>query len=103
MILFAIVLTAAGLHHALAHPTDRLTWWAAGQLCVGVGGFWAGLGLFRLTLHLPGAGPRITGGAALCAVIVVGAEVSGLVALVCLLAGSLLLLVVEARTSARRV
>jgi low temperature requirement protein LtrA len=97
VILFGIVLTAAGLHHALAHPTERLTWEYAGQLCTGVGGFWVGLGLFRLTLRLPGAVPRLAGGAGLAALIVVGAEVSGLAALVCLLAGSAGLVLLERR------
>ena len=74
VVLFGIVLTAAGLHHALVHPSERLTWEYAGQLCVGVGGFWVGLGLFRLTLGLSGARTRIAGGVALGAVIVVGAD-----------------------------
>ena len=95
VILFGIVLTAAGLHHALVHPTDRLGWEFAGQLCVGVGLFWVGLGLFRLTLQLLGAWPRIGGGVVLGALIVVGAEVSGLAALVCLLLGSASLVVLE--------
>ena len=77
VILFGIVLTAAGLHHALVHPTEELTWEYAGQLCVGVGLFWVGLGLFRLTLHLAGAWPRILGGVLLGALIVVGVEASG--------------------------
>jgi low temperature requirement protein LtrA len=97
VVLFGIVLTAAGLHHALLHPTDPLTWEYAGQLCVGVGGFWVGLGLFRLALGLAGAWPRVFGGVVLGAVIVVGAEVSGLVALVCLLAGSAGLVLLEHR------
>jgi low temperature requirement protein LtrA len=88
VILFGIVLFAAGLHHALAHPTEALSWEYAGQLCVGVGLFWAGLGLFRLTLHLSGAWPRVAGGVVLSGLLVVGAEGSGLAALVCLLVGS---------------
>ncbi|WP_151084437.1 low temperature requirement protein A [Nocardioides cynanchi] len=99
VVLFGIVLTAAGLHHALAHPTDRLGWEYAGQLSVGVGGFWVGLGLFRLVLGLPGAVPRLGGGVALAAVLVVGAEVSGLAALVCLLAGSAGLVLADRRES----
>jgi low temperature requirement protein LtrA len=95
VVLLGIVLTAAGLHHALAHPTDPLTWEYAAQLCVGVGLFWTGLGLFRLALHLSGAWPRIVGGAVLAALTVVGAEVSGLAALVCLLAGSAALVLLE--------
>ena len=88
VILFGIVLFAAGLHHALAHPTEALSWEYAGQLCVGVGLFWAGLGLFRLTLHLSGAWPRVAGGVVLSGLLVVGAEGSGLAALVWLLVGS---------------
>jgi low temperature requirement protein LtrA len=99
VILFGIVLAAAGLHHALVHPTETLTWEYAGQLCVGVGLFWVGLGLFRLTLGLSGAWPRMGGGVVLGAVIVVGAEVSGLAALVCLLVGSAGLVVVEQRVT----
>jgi low temperature requirement protein LtrA len=97
VILLGIVLTAAGLHHALVHPTGRLSWEYAGQLCVGVGLFWVGLGLFRLTLHLPGALPRVAGGAFLGALIVIGAEVSGLAALLCLLGGSAGLVLLERR------
>jgi low temperature requirement protein LtrA len=100
VILFGIVLTAAGLHHALVHPTESLTWEYAGQLCVGVGVFWVGLGLFRLSLHLSGALPRVLGGVALAALIVVGAEVSGLAALVCLLVGSAALVLLEQRQTA---
>src|SRR3954447_5358792 len=95
VILFGIVLTAAGLHHALVHPTEELGWEYAGQLCLGVGLFWVGLGLFRLALHLPGAWPRILGGGVLGSVIVVGAEVSGLAALTCLLLGSAALVLLE--------
>lgn len=60
-----------------------------------------GLGLFRLALGLPGALPRLGGGVALGAVIVVGARVSGLVALLCLLVGSAALVVLEERAEAR--
>src|SRR3954447_19650927 len=44
VVLFGIVLAAAGLHHALVHPTEALSWEYAGQLCAGVGLFWVGLG-----------------------------------------------------------
>jgi low temperature requirement protein LtrA len=101
VVLGGIVLSAAGLHHALAHPTDRLSWEYAGQLCVGVGLFWVGLGLFRLTLGVPGALPRLGCGVVLGAVIVVGVTVSGLVALLCLLVGSAALVLFEERAEAR--
>ena len=97
MILFGIVLTAAGLHHALVHPTEALTWAYAGQLCGGVGLYWVGLGLFRVALGLSGWVARIVGGVALGALIVVGAELSGLAALVCLLVGSAVLVLLERR------
>ena len=100
VILFGIVLSAAGLHHALVHPEDRLGWVYAGQLCVGVGLYWVGLGLFRLALGLPGALPRLAGGVVLGAVIVVGATVSGLLALLCLLLGSAALMLFEQRAGA---
>jgi low temperature requirement protein LtrA len=100
VILFGVVLSAAGLHHALAHPTDRLSWEYAGQLCVGVGLFWVGLGLFRLALGVPGALPRLVGGLLLAAVTVVGAAVSGLLALLCLLLGSAVLVLSEQRARA---
>jgi len=102
VILLGIVLAAAGLHHALVHPTERLTWEYAGQLCLGVGLFWVGLGLFRLTLHLSDALPRIAGGVALTVVIVVGARVSGLAALLCLLVGSAGLVLLEQRRAVVR-
>jgi low temperature requirement protein LtrA len=97
VVLFGIVLTAAGLHHALVHPTDRLGWEHAGQLSVGVGLFWVGLGLFRLALGLSGAVPRLAGGLVLGAVIGVGATASGLLALICLLLGSGALVLWERR------
>ena len=97
VILFGIVLSAAGLHHALAHPTERLDWGYAAQLCVGVGLFWVGLGLFRLSLGLPGALPRLAGGVALGAVTVVAAVVSGMLALLLLLLVSAALVLVEQR------
>ena len=100
VILFGIVLSAAGLHHALVHPTERLSWEYAAQLCVGVGVFWVGLGLFRLALGLHGALPRLILGVVLGAVTVVGATLSGLVALLCLLCGSAALLLFEGREAA---
>jgi low temperature requirement protein LtrA len=100
VVLFGIVLSAAGLHHALVHPTDRLGWEHAGQLSVGVGLFWVGLGLFRLALGLSGSLLRLAGGLVLGAVIVVGATTSGLLALICLLLGSSTLLLLDRRVPA---
>jgi hypothetical protein len=65
-----------------------------------VGIYWVGLGLFRLTLGLPGALPRLAGGVVLGGVIVVGATLSGLLALLCLLLGSAALVLSEQRAGA---
>jgi len=100
VVLFGIVLNAAGLRHALAHPTDPLDWRYSAQLCVGVGVYWVGLGLFRLALRLSGAVLRMAGGAVLGAVTIVGATTSGLVALLCLLLGSGALVLFESRAPA---
>ena len=97
VVLGGIVLSAAGLHHALVHPAHTLTWAYAAQLCVGVGLFWAGLGLFRLALKVAGALPRLVGGFVLGGVTVVGATMSGLLALVCLLLGSGVLVLIDHR------
>jgi low temperature requirement protein LtrA len=97
VILFGIVLSAAGLHHALVHPADPLGWGYAGQLCVGVGLFWIGLGLFRLTLALPGALPRLAGGVLLGTITVLGALVSGMIALLCMLLVSAVVVLIEQR------
>jgi hypothetical protein len=59
-----------------------------------------GLGVFRLVLGLPGGWPRVVGGVVLGAFIVVGESASGLLALVCLLAGSAGLVVLEHRAAA---
>ena len=102
VILFGIVLSAAGLHHALVHPTDRLGWEYAGQLCLGR---WPVLGRTRPVPAHPGSSRCAAapgGGVVLGAVIVVGATVSGLVALLCLLLGSAALRAVRAARGSTR-
>ena len=89
------MLSAAGLHHALVHPTDGSTGGTPPSCAWASALFWVGLGLFRLTLGLPGALPRMAGGVVLGAVTVVGATTSGLLALLCLLLGSAALVLVE--------
>jgi low temperature requirement protein LtrA len=53
-----IVVAAAGLETAVAHPHGQLTAWAAWTLASGVGTYLLGLGLFRRLLGRPGAGLR---------------------------------------------
>jgi low temperature requirement protein LtrA len=50
-----IVLAAAGLETAVAHPHGHLSAWAAWTLAAGVGVYLLGLGLFRRLLGLGGA------------------------------------------------
>jgi low temperature requirement protein LtrA len=50
-----IVLAAAGLETAVAHPHGHLETWAAWTLVSGVAAYLLGLGLFRRLLHLPGS------------------------------------------------
>lgn len=95
VVLFAVMLTASGLHHALAHPTHAMPWAYAAQLCCGVGAFWAGLAFFRRVLGIPGSLLRLVGGLVLAAVTLVAGAVSAFAALVLLLAGSVGLLVLE--------
>lgn len=97
IMLFGIVLTAAGLHQALLDPTAPLDWARSGELCGGVGAFWLGLGLFRRVLGLGGGGIRVGGAVALCGATVVGGWVSGIAALLSLLLGSVALLLLDRR------
>ena len=53
-----IVLAAAGLETAVAHPRGHLETWAAWLLVSGVAAYLLGLGLFRRLLHLPGSWVR---------------------------------------------
>ena len=58
VILLGIVLAAAGLHHALEHPTAPLDIGYAALLAGGVGVTWVGFGVFRRAVGRAGAGPR---------------------------------------------
>lgn len=98
LMLLGVVFAASGLHQALAHPTAAIDVSWAAQLAGGVAVFWVGLAGFRLGIRRPGAVVRLAGGLLLVVTIVLGTQVSGLVQLVALLAGSLVILLVE-RTS----
>jgi low temperature requirement protein LtrA len=53
-----VVLAAAGLETAVAHPHAHLSTWAAVSVAAGVATYLLGLGVFRHLLHLPAAGLR---------------------------------------------
>ena len=95
VILLAVVFTASGLHHAMAHPTHTLDLAWAAQLAGGVAAFWVGLALFRLAIGRRDVLFRLTGGLLLLAAVPVGTTVSGLAELVVLLAGSTVVLAAE--------
>jgi low temperature requirement protein LtrA len=97
VILLGVVLAAAGLHHALEHPTAPLDLGYAALLAGGVGLTWVGFGAFRWAVGRDGAGMRVAGG-----VVLVGATwlgpVSAFVELVALIAGAVALLLLSNRT-----
>lgn len=94
VVLFGVVLTASGLHDALAHPTSTIDVAPAAHLAGGVAAAWVGLALFGAAIGRP-APFRFVGGAVLAAATILGTAVNGLVELVALLAGSVLILVLE--------
>ncbi len=96
VILLGIVLAAAGLHHALEHPTAPLDLGYAALLAAGVGTTWVGFGAFRRAVGRAGAGLRAVGGVVLVAATWLG-PVSGFAELVALIIGSVAILVVERR------
>ena len=96
VVLLGIVLAAAGLHHALEHPTAPLDIGYAALLAGGVGVTWVGFGAFRRAVGRAGAGVRVVGGAVLVAATWLG-PVSGFAELVTLIIGSVAILVVEQR------
>ncbi len=99
VVLLGIVLAAAGLHHALEHPTAPLDLGYAALLAVGVGVTWVGFGAFRTAVGRAGAGVRVVGGVVLVAATWLG-PVSGFAELVALIAGSVAILVLERRRAA---
>lgn len=94
LMLVGVDVAVAGLHDVLDHPTDPASASFGGYLAGGVGAYWIGIGFFRLVFGMPFAALRIVGGVVLAALAFLG-EVSGLVELVGLLAGSVTILLIE--------
>jgi low temperature requirement protein LtrA len=99
VVLLGIVLAAAGLHHALEHPTAPLDLGYAALLAAGVGTTWVGFGAFRRAVGRAGAGIRVVGGVVLVAATWLG-PISGFAELVALIAGSVGILVLDRRRAA---
>ena len=100
VVLLGVVLAAAGLHHALEHPTAPLDLGYAALLAGGVGLTWVGFGVFRWAVGRAGAGMRVVGGVVLAGATAVG-PVSGFAELLVLIAGSIAILLVERRVALR--
>ncbi len=96
VVLAGVVCAAAGLHHALEHPSAPLDLAYAALLAGGVGATWVGYGAFRAVIGRPGAVVRGGGGVVLVAATWLG-TVSAFVELVALIAGSVALLLLERR------
>jgi len=95
VVLAGVVCAAAGLHHALEHPSAPLDLGYAALLAGGVGAAWVGYRAFRAVCR-PGAALRVGGGVVLVAATGLG-PVSAFVELAALIAGSVALLLVERR------
>jgi low temperature requirement protein LtrA len=96
VVLLGIVLAAAGLHHALEHPTAPLDLGYAALLGGGVGLTWVGFGAFRAAVGRRGAALRMIGGVVLVAATWLG-SLSAFAELLALIAGSLGILLVQRR------
>lgn len=95
VILLGVVFAAAGLHHALEHPTATLATPYALLLAGGCAVFWVGMSGFRRALGRRDVGARLLGGLLLLVAAPVGVGVSAFAELVVLLAGSVAILVAE--------
>ena len=97
VVLLGVVLAAAGLHHALEHPTAPLDLGYAALLAGGVGVTWVGFGAFRWAVGRAGAVLRVVGGVILAAATWLG-PVSAFVELLALILGSVAILLLPNRT-----
>jgi low temperature requirement protein LtrA len=93
-----VIVTAAGLETAVAHPRHHLPAWAATCLAAGVALYLAGLALFRRLLGLPGARIRLATAAPAVACIALGVGTTG----VAEIAGLVLVLVLALALDSRR-
>ena len=100
VVLLGVVLAAAGLHHALEHPTAPLDLGYAALLAGGVATTWVGFGAFRWAVGRPGGGMRVVGGVVLVAAMWLG-PVSGFAELLALIGGSVAILLIERRLAFR--
>jgi low temperature requirement protein LtrA len=101
-ILLGIVIAAAGMHAAIAHPLAPLGWPAAVALAGGVSLFVAGVADARSSLGIGSAGARIVAAIVALATAPLGALVGGGLHLVALLAVLVAMLLLTSRADLSR-
>lgn len=101
LMLIGVDFAVAGLHEVIEDPSESPGLAFGSFLAAGVGVYWVGLGLFRLAIGRSFAWFRIVVGILLSVAALLG-EVSGLVELASLLAGSVAILVIETVVTKRR-
>ncbi|GAA4443332.1 low temperature requirement protein A [Phytohabitans houttuyneae] len=75
-LLLGIVITAAGIHAAVAHPGDHAHWPEAMALAGGVAAYLCGIAAIRSALHLRAVWRRLLTAAVVLATVPVGTEVN---------------------------
>lgn len=75
-LMLGIVVTAAGIHAAVAHPGDHAHWPEALALAGGVAGYLGGIALIRRVLGVTSVWRRLLTAAVLLATVPVGAQVN---------------------------
>jgi len=99
-ILLGIVVAAAGIHAAVAHPSAHATWPEATALATCVALFLAGIADFRRCMAIDSPAPRVAGAVAMFTTISVGAHVGAGLQLAAVLGIVVLMLVLDGRRAA---
>jgi low temperature requirement protein LtrA len=94
-VLLGIVIAAAGIHAAVAHPGDHTTWPAATALAGGVALFLLGIADFRRAMSIGSPAPRVAAAVAMLTTISVGANVRAGLQLAAVLAIVVVMLVLD--------
>jgi low temperature requirement protein LtrA len=101
-LMLGIVIAAAGIHGAVAHPGHSVSWASAVALAGGVAVFLAGIILIRQAVHGAGLRSRVITGVAVLATIPAGAVVTGGLQLILLVLVMLTMLIADRRYHAEQ-
>jgi low temperature requirement protein LtrA len=101
-LMLGVVIAAAGIHGAVAHPGHSVSWPSAIALAGGVVVFLAGIILIRQALHTVPVRSRVAAAVAVLATIPIGAEVNAGLQLAVLVLVMVVLLVADRRYHAAR-